>query len=94
MIDKFVRAAEASGIPRSRIVPVYQAFGAGRWHDGNGGAYILPTTEQLLEILNRWRKIIPTPAFEMAYSWGSQNGDTALETAPELERAFSVHNAH
>jgi hypothetical protein len=94
MIDKFVRAAEASGIPRSRIVPVYQAFGAGRWHDGNGGAYILPTTEQLREILDRWRKIIPAPAFEMAYSWGSQNGDTALETAPELQRAFSVHNAH
>ena len=92
MIDKFVRAAEASGIPRSRMVPAYQAFGAGKWQDGNGGSYILPTPEQLRELLDRWRRAIPAPVFDMAYSWGSQNGDAALENAPELQRAFADHN--
>jgi hypothetical protein len=93
MIDKFVLAAEASGIPRSRMVPTYQAFGAGNWRDGNGGVYTLPTAEQLREIMDRWRRALPAPAFDMAYSWGAQNGDVALENAPELQRAFAVQNA-
>jgi hypothetical protein len=93
MIDKFVRAAEASGIPRSRMVPSYQTFGGGKWRDGNGGIYILPTAEQLREIMDRWRRAVPAPAFDMAYSWGSQNGDVALENTPELQRALAVQNA-
>ena len=92
MIDRYIAAATSAGIPLSRIVPVYQSFGGGKWSDGDGGRYLLPTPEQAREILARWQKRIGTPEFDVAYSWGSQRGDQALETAPELQDVFLTHN--
>ncbi|MDX8457191.1 calcium-binding protein, partial [Mesorhizobium sp. VK9D] len=43
MIDRAAAAAEASGIPASQIVPVYQAFGGGTWTTDTGGQYVMPT---------------------------------------------------
>ncbi len=92
MIDRFVAAAEASGIPRERIVPVFQAFGGGEWVDDGGGRYALPTPGQMQRILARWQALIAAPAFDVAYSWGSQRADTALENAPDLRAVFLRHN--
>ena len=92
MIEKYVEAAEAWGIPRSKMVPVFQAFGGGEWSDGNGGKYVMPSPPQLEEILRRWRALIPSPAFDYAYSWGSQRGAAALEDDPALREIFSRHN--
>jgi hypothetical protein len=92
MIDRYVTAAESSGVPRSRMVPIYQVFGGGEWRDDVGGQYVLPTPDQERQILARWRALVEAPILDMAYSWGSQKTDVALETATDLKEVFSLHN--
>jgi SAM-dependent methyltransferase len=92
MIDRYVAAAEAWGIPRSIMVPVYQTFGGGNWMDDSGGKYLLPTVSQMQQILDRWGTLTPTPVFDLAYSWGSQNADEALEGSTDLQAVFALHN--
>ena len=92
MIERYVKAAEASGIPRGRMIPVYQTFGGGTWKDEAGGKYTLPTARQLSEMLTRWAQLVPSPEFDYAYSWGSQRSDLALESSSELKEAFAIHN--
>jgi hypothetical protein len=92
MIQQYVAAAEACGIARARMVPVYQSFGGGRWSDGDGGEYQLPTAVQLQAALAQWRALIPAPVFDYAYSWGEQRGDHALETSSDLQNVFLSHN--
>ncbi|MER8460882.1 calcium-binding protein [Mesorhizobium sp. M1300] len=92
MIDKFVAAAQASGIPTSQIVPGYQAFGGGEYNTDMGGKYVVPTAAQMETMMEHWAKLIPSPAFDYAYAWGSQRGDTALESSPELQAVFRQHN--
>ena len=91
MVDRYISAAEAWAVPRSRMVPVFQAFGGGRWRDASGKPYVLPDAWEMHQLLTRWQTLVPNPAFDMTYSWGSQNGDTALEGAPHLHRAISAH---
>jgi hypothetical protein len=92
MIDRFVAAAETWGIPRSIMIPVYQAFGEGNWRDDHGGKYALPSATQMQHVLERWGKLLPAPVFDYAYSWGSQNADDALENSPDLRAVFARHN--
>jgi hypothetical protein len=91
-INLAVTAAEAEGIPLADIVPVYQAFGGGNWTDDGGGHYQLPTPAQETQILNQWGSVVPKPAFDYAYSWGVQNGDTSLSESPGLQAIFATHN--
>lgn len=94
MINRYVRAARRAGIARSRLIPLYQAFGGGRWRDDGGGRYRLPTARQARAIVCRWHRLLPRPAFDYTYSWGVQRRDTALATGPAaLRRVFSAHNA-
>jgi hypothetical protein len=93
MIDRYVAAAESWGVPRDSMVPVYQAFGGGNWVDDGGGQYALPTVSQLQEILARWGALVPTPVFDFAYSWGSQDADKALEGSPVLQEVFRLRNS-
>jgi hypothetical protein len=81
-----VSAAVAQGIPQADIVPVYQAF-------GNESPWVTPTAAQEQTILSTWGSVIPSPAFDFAYSWGVQDGDTALVTDPTLQAVFATHNA-
>lgn len=92
MIDRYVAAAVSSGVPRTAIVPVFQAFGGGNWKDDSGGRYVLPSAQEEQEILAHWRRLIPGPAFDVTYSWGSQNGDIALEQARDLQAVFYYRN--
>ena len=92
MIDKAVAAAEASGIPAANIVPVFQTFGGGNWVDDSGGHYVMPTAAQEQQMLAHWAALIPNPAFDYAYAWGSQNGDQALESSQALQSVFLQHN--
>ncbi|MGY8706692.1 calcium-binding protein [Bradyrhizobium sp. 18BD] len=91
-IDKYVAAAEQAGIPLDSIVPVYQAFGGGGWQTETGSSVVMPTAEQEQAMINHWADLVPNPAFDYAYAWGSQNGDTALENSPELQQVFLAHN--
>ena len=92
MIDKAVAAAHDAGIPQDQIVPVFQTFGGGGWVDENGGHYNMPTAAQEQQILDHWADVVPNPAFDYAYAWGSQNGDTALENSQALQNVFLQHN--
>jgi hypothetical protein len=88
IIPTAVAAAEKAGIPLSAIVPVYQAFGGGGYP-----TYILPTAAQAQQILATWASVVPNPAFDYAYSWGTQLNDTALSNDPTLAAVFAAHNA-
>ena len=88
VINLAVSTAEADGVPEKDIVPVYQAFGGGGY-----STYILPTPAQETEILSTWGSLIPNPAFDYAYSWGTQENDTALSDDPALAAIFAAHNA-
>ncbi len=93
MVARYVSAAVSAGIPRSNIVPVFQAFGGGGWSDDGDGSYLLPTAEQAARLLNTWARQVPSPAFDFVYSWGSQRGDDALSAAmPDLQQVFAAHN--
>ena len=93
-ITKGVAAAEAFGISQPTIVPVYQTFGLGNWVDDGGSTYAVPTVAQEQQILNTWASVVPNPAFDYAYSWGSQNGDTALDSLSGLQQLFATHNTN
>jgi hypothetical protein len=88
-----VAAAQDAGIPSATIVPVYQTFGGGSWTDDGGGSYSMPTPTQLTGILATWASLVPTPAFDYAYSWGDQHGDTALGDNPGDAAVFAAQYA-
>jgi hypothetical protein len=88
VIPAAVSAAQAAGIPLSAIVPVYQAFGGGGY-----SSYTMPTVDQEKKLLQAWGSVVPNPAFDYTYSWGNQNGDTALVDSPDLQTVFAAHNA-
>ncbi|SNT56775.1 hypothetical protein SAMN05216374_5059 [Tardiphaga sp. OK246] len=92
MIDKAVAAAKAAGIPEASIVPVFQTFGGGNWVTDQGGHYVMPTAAQEQQMLDHWASVVPNPAFDYAYAWGSQNGDVALENSQALQNVFLQHN--
>jgi len=92
-IAGYVRMAEAQGWPRASIVPVYQAFGGGTYYDDDGGRWVQPTVAQERQILADWSAVVPAPEFDYAYSWGSQNSDTALARSPALQALFAAKNA-
>jgi serralysin len=92
MIDRTVAAAVASGIPLSQIVPVFQAFGGGTYVDDMDGKYVVPTPSELQAMMDKWQGLVPSPAFDYAYAWGSQQGDTALESLLDLQAVFLHHN--
>ena len=92
IINRYVAAAVEAGIPTDSIVPIYQTFGGGGWKIDTGGHYLMPTVQQAADILSRWRQLVPNPEIDMAYSWGAQKGDAALETAPDLQALFARYN--
>jgi hypothetical protein len=85
MVGRYVAAAEAWGIRRSDIVPVYQVFAGGNWRTDTGGTYLLATVDQMRQILSHRGTQVPTPVFDYVYSWGSQNADDALEGSADLQ---------
>jgi hypothetical protein len=87
VINLAVKKAEAIGIPQKDLVPIYQAFGGGLY-----ASYILPTATQEGQILSRSGSLLPNPAFDFAYSWGDQYGDTAISDQTALQSVFAAHN--
>jgi hypothetical protein len=91
-ITKAVAAAGAAGIPEADIVPVFQAFGGGSSIDDGGGHYAVPSPTQEQTILSTWASVVPDPIFDYAYSWGSQDGDTSLQSLTDLQSVLQTHN--
>ena len=92
IIGRYVASAINAGIRRDHVVPTYQAFGEGDWVTDSGSRYSLPDANQEIAILSRWRQLVPDPEMDMAYSWGSQRGDLALESSAALQAVFARHN--
>jgi hypothetical protein len=89
IISLAVQEAEAIGIPQKDLIPVYQAFGGGRY-----STYILPTATQEQQILSEWGPSYPIPPSTTPIAGGVQVGDTALPfsrssplTTPPCRRA-------
>ncbi|MDH7796985.1 MULTISPECIES: hypothetical protein [unclassified Beijerinckia] len=88
MIDRYVAVALRTGVPAERIIPTYQTFGFGAWRTDTGGRYRMPNGDELRLMLDRWQRLIPHPAFDMAYSWGTQLGAASLSQSPDLLEIF------
>lgn len=89
IIGAYVSAANAVGILTSYIIPVYQAFG-----NYDGGDWTLPTATQTEEIFRTWAPLVPNPAFDYAYSWGVQEGDSAISNTPTLRGVYKQKNTN
>jgi hypothetical protein len=92
-IDRMVRMADAAGIPRQVVVPVFQTFG--QTCSKGEKQYWLPTASQLRAILKRWHRLTPRPVMDISYTWGRQ-GEWAcpsLSDAPTLQTIMKAHNA-
>jgi hypothetical protein len=87
VIGAAVTAAEAAGVTVDQMVPVYQAFGGGGY-----AQWILPTAAQERSLLATWATLTPSPAFDVAYSWGVQDSDHALADTAALRQVFLALN--
>jgi hypothetical protein len=93
-------AALASGIPRSAVVPVFQAFGQQGRTDGGIVYYRLPSASELASMLATWNRLLPAPAFDYFYSYGVQcspsacRAPQAIANTPDLQPVVAAHNAH
>jgi len=83
IINARVNVTLAGGWKTDQLVPVYQAFG-----NYDGDDYTVPTVSQLIQDLGQWQPLTPTPVFDFAYSWGVQDGDTALVDLLDLQAIF------
>ncbi|MER8483349.1 calcium-binding protein, partial [Mesorhizobium sp. M1322] len=47
---------------------------------------------QMQTMMDHWDRLVPNPAFDMAYKWASQNGETSLGNTPAMQDFFLRHN--
>lgn len=98
-IDTMVGQATRAGFPKRMIVPVFQTFGQSC--SSGEKNWRLPAAAQLQAILNRWDRLVPSPAFDISYSWGRQDewACPTLKDAdgtagqPDLQAVMKRHNA-
>jgi hypothetical protein len=88
LINQAVNGSVANGIPRSALVPVFQAFGRGAGSAPDQPR--MPTPSQMRQIMARWDSLLPSPVFDYTYSWAIQPEwmETALSTDPSLQAVF------
>ncbi len=88
-INQRVAAATAAGIPLSRVVPTYQAFGQSATASHY---YNLPTVTQMRAMVSRWAKVVPTPPMDYTYGWGHQSSSNpTLVDSPGLQSLFTSY---
>ena len=82
--------ADAAGIERWRVVPVFQAFGQ---ENLSSHYYNLPTASQERAMLAEWAKFAPYPVFDYTYTWGNQSSSNpTLVNSTALQGVFKAHN--
>ena len=96
LIRDRVAAARSHGIPQSAIVPVFQDFGQ-QGRVGGSLYYRMPGPNELRTILATWRDLIPSPALDAAYTFGTQCSTTcpapqALQNHPEIQAVVRAYN--
>ena len=86
-IDEKVGPALAIGIPRSKLVPVYQAFGQSAAAENY---YRMPTADQMRTMLARWAALLPNPPMDYTYGWGHQSSSNpTLVDSASLQGVFA-----
>jgi hypothetical protein len=89
-IGERVGWADAAGIPRSQLVPTFQAFGQ---ENTTSHYYNLPTADQMRAMLAEWAKFLPAPVMDYSYGWGHQSSSNpTLVDSPELQAVMAEHN--
>lgn len=94
-----INSAIANGIPVSAIVPVYQTFGQYGRIDGGTVHYRMPTASELTDMINTWHSLVPNPAFDYAYTFGTQcstsscQAPQAVTNTPDIQTVMAAHNA-
>lgn len=79
----------AAGVPRDRIVPIYQSFGM---PDAENPAAQLNNIDQA-QNLATWAEIAPNPPFEYVWTWKRINAQLSLRDSPEQQAFFREMNA-
>jgi hypothetical protein len=91
-IDEEVLRAVDAGIPRSRIIPVYQVFGQACSTKATT-FYRVPTAAELTEMFAHWHSVVPAPAFDFAYTWRSVGpACPSLDRSAGLRAVVRSHN--
>ena len=95
-IDDTVRRAEAAGVPRTAMVPVFQAFGQ---QCAGSNYYRLPAPAEMRTMLAHWTAQVAHPAFDYTYGWERQSSACpTLADAdgqhgyPDLQSVLAAHN--
>jgi hypothetical protein len=96
LIRERVAAATSHGIPQSAIVPLFQEFGQ-QGRVGGAVYYRMPGPNELRTILATWHELIPSPALDAAYTFGTQCSTTcpapqALQNHPEAQSVVRAYN--
>jgi hypothetical protein len=89
-IGERVGWADAAGIERWRVVPVFPTFGQEKLASHY---YNLPNGSQLQAILDEWRTYAPYPVMDYSYTWGHQSSSnpTLIDSA-SLQSVMKKHN--
>ena len=89
IINTSVYGAIDVGIPKEKLVPVYQAFGGGNQPScPTGGCWVMPSVSQSEAMLQVWDSLLPAPVFDMVYAWGVQLNDTSLKIGSSALRSL------
>jgi hypothetical protein len=90
-ITERVSVAAKMGIPKSQMVPVYQAFG--QEGKASGAYYRTPTASELSKMLSTWTAALPNAVLDYAYTWGTQtSAPQALANHPALVSVVKSYN--
>lgn len=97
-LEKRIDQALAAGIPASRIVPVFQAFGQS-CATAKYRYYRLPSAVETRKMLAIWDAKVPVGErpFDMVYSWGEQKvacpalSTSQADTDLELKTVYSTY---
>jgi hypothetical protein len=90
-ITQRVNVAAKMGIPKSQMVPVYQAFG--QEGKASGAYYRTPTASELSKMLSTWTAALPNAVLDYAYTWGTQTtAPQALVNHPALVSVVKGYN--
>jgi hypothetical protein len=90
-ITERVNVAAKNGVPKSAMVPVYQAFG--QEGKASGAYYRTPTASELSKMLSTWTAALPNAVLDYAYTWGTQtSAPQALANHPSLVSVVKSYN--
>jgi hypothetical protein len=90
-ITERVNVAAKNGVPKSAMVPVYQAFG--QEGKASGAYYRTPTPTELSTMLGTWQAALPNAVLDYAYTWGTQtSAPQALSNHASLVSVVQSYN--